>query len=134
MSDLAEFIRRGRRRVTPATVDVFRQQLPLLQVKMAEVNAPRQPHLWDQTEFLIRFVEDMADGMIRDYPYEMFAESLFALLYLLKEVDVIPDTISGSGYADDSAIVRYALHDFEPEFRRYAVENTIDWEKVTLAP
>lgn len=134
MSEMAEFVGRGSRGVTPATVEGFRQRLPLLQVKMAEAHAPGQPHLWNQVEFLIRFAEDMADGVIRDYPYQMFAEALFALDYLQREVDIIPDELAGMGYADDSAVVRYVLADFEGEFQRYAIENGIDWGEITLAP
>jgi uncharacterized membrane protein YkvA (DUF1232 family) len=131
MSDLSEYIDHGIRKITPRTVEAFRKQLPRLQFKTVEIEAPQQPHLVEQIDFLTRFVEDCADGAWSDYPYVTFAEALFALMYLLRGVDIIPDMIPEIGYADDSSLMRSVLSRSKNHFIAYAQANKLDWSEIT---
>ncbi len=131
MSDLSEYIDHGIRKITPRTVEEFRANLPRLQLKTVEIEAPRQPHLTKQIDFLTRFVEDCADGVWSDYPYVTFAEALFALMYLLRGVDIIPDMIPEIGYADDSSLTRAVLSRSEAHLMAYAEANGLDWSQIT---
>jgi uncharacterized membrane protein YkvA (DUF1232 family) len=131
MSELSEYIEFGARKISPVSVEAFRQHLPQLQIKTVEIDAPKQPHLVRQIEFLTRYVEDCADGVWKDYPYVTFAEALFALMYLLRGVDIIPDMIPDIGYADDSSLMRAVLSRSEPHFLVYAEANNLDWAKIT---
>ncbi len=131
MSDLAEYIDHGIRKVTPRSVESFRRHLPELQLKMVEIDAPKHPHLFRQLEFLTRFVEDCADGEWKDYPFVTFAEALFALAYVQRGIDIIPDMIPGIGYADDSSLVRAVLVRSELHYSAYAEANKIAWDEVS---
>lgn len=131
MSELAEYIDFGVRKITAKTVESFREHLPQLQIKTVEIQAPNEPHLVQQIEFLTRYVEDCADNVWKDYPYITFAEALFALMYLLRGVDIIPDLIPDIGYADDSSLIRAVLSRSEAHFLAYAEANKLDWSKIT---
>ncbi len=134
MSALSEYIDFGTRKITPKSVEMFRRLLPQLQLKTVEIEAPQQPHLVRQIEFLTRFVEDCADNVWKDYPFVTFAEALFALMYLLRGVDIIPDMIPEIGYSDDSSLVRGVLSRSEKHFTEYAEANSLAWESVTTEP
>ncbi len=134
MSELSEFIERGSRAITPASVRDFRRHLPALQLKLLEIDSPNHPHLVNQAQFLARFVEDVADHVYGASPYVTYAEALFALSYLLKTVDIIPDSVPEIGYADDSGVVRYVLEKSEAVFQRYAAAMEIDWTEITTEP
>ncbi len=134
MDYITEYIEKGSRSMTPRSVESFRKLLPDIQFKMTSIDAPKYPHLMSQIEFLTRFVEDFADGVWKESSFVAYAESLFALSYLLKEVDVIPDSLPDIGFSDDSAIIRAVLSRAESEFQRYAQASNIDWTLITTDP
>lgn len=134
VDEVTAYILNGSRKITPKSVSGFRGRLPGIHFKMASIKAPEFPHLVAQIEFLARFAEDCADGVWNEAPYVTFAEALFALSYLLKDVDVIPDTLPDIGFADDSEIIRTVLARSESVFKRYAEANNLDWSAVTLDP
>jgi uncharacterized membrane protein YkvA (DUF1232 family) len=74
------------------------------------------PQLPDQVEFLAQLIEDFYSGLSPDIPYTAIAESAFALSYLRKGIDIIPDSISGVGYADDAAIINVVLETYKQPF------------------
>ncbi len=131
MNELEEYISHGSRKMSGRDLEGFREHLPALQLKLIEIHAPKQPHLIKQVELLIRFVEDVADGVWKSAPYVTLAEALFALDYLLKGVDIIPDSIPGIGYSDDSGIVRSILARSEAHFEEYCAANNLHWERIT---
>jgi uncharacterized membrane protein YkvA (DUF1232 family) len=49
------------------------------------------------------------------------AESAFALFYLRKAVDIIPDAIPGTGFADDAAIITAVFEHFKQPFLRHVL-------------
>jgi uncharacterized membrane protein YkvA (DUF1232 family) len=49
-------------------------------------------------------------------PYAAITESAFALSYLRKGIDIIPDSISGFGYADDVAIINVVFETYKQPF------------------
>jgi uncharacterized membrane protein YkvA (DUF1232 family) len=51
--------------------------------------------------------------------------------YLLKEVDIIPDSVPGMGLADDSVVLRAVLMGHEEEFRAFAKKEDLDFSAVT---
>jgi uncharacterized membrane protein YkvA (DUF1232 family) len=88
----------------------------------------------DQLEFLADAVEDAADGAYKNLPYTALADAAFALLYTHQATDIIPDTLPGIGYKDDSAIVRHVLMRHEKGFGAYADSRGLDWEQITTKP
>ena len=79
-------------------MDAFRRKLPFLKVKAEMLDVPEFPHLKPQTNFLVRYAEDVLDGAYPCSDLQAIAETVFALGYLLKEVDIIPDSVpDGTG-------------------------------------
>ena len=131
MNGIHDFVIRGGQTVTAGQMDAFRRKLPFLKVKAEMLDVPEYPHLKRQTNFLVRYAEDVLDGAYPCSDLQAIAETVFALGYLLKEVDIIPDSVPGMGFADDSVVLRAVLMGHEEEFRAFAKKEDLDFEKVT---
>jgi len=116
-ADLKEFIAEGARTITPAHLDKLVRWLPEIRLAMTQVS--EFPNLPDQVEFLVEIIEDFHAGLNRSIPFMAIAESAFALFYLRKGVDIIPDEIPGSGLADDAAIVSAVFEHYKEPFLRH---------------
>jgi uncharacterized membrane protein YkvA (DUF1232 family) len=134
MSEVANYVMHGASQITPTVVEKVLRSLPLWKVEFAQINAPHYPHLVDQLEFLADVVEDAADGVYKELPYNALAAAVFAIMYAHRKTDIIPDSLERLGYADDSSIARAALIMHERAFKRYAESHDLDWEKVTSMP
>jgi len=119
-SDLLLFVHRGTSRITPRVLGGVHKKLPLLKIEFAQINAPKYPHLFNQLEFLADVVEDFAEGADLDISYNQF--------------DLIPDTNTQVGHADDSGVVRAVLMDYERDFSAYAARHGMNWELISLKP
>jgi uncharacterized membrane protein YkvA (DUF1232 family) len=131
MNGIHEFVIRGGQTVTAGQMDDFRRKLPFIKVKAETLDVPELPHLKPQTNFLVRYAEDVLDGVYACSDLQAIAETVFALSYLLKEVDIIPDSVPHLGLADDSAVLRAVLKGHENEFRAFAKVSELDFELVT---
>lgn len=116
-ADLKEFIAEGARTITPAHLDKLVRWLPEIRLAMTQVT--EFPNLPDQVEFLVEIIEDFHAGLNRSIPFMAIAESAFALFYLRKGVDIVPDDIPGSGFADDAAIVSAVFEHYKEPFLRH---------------
>jgi uncharacterized membrane protein YkvA (DUF1232 family) len=117
--ELNEFIADGARRITPADLDKLVRWLP--EIRLAVTQVTDFPQLPDQVEFLAEIIEDFHSGLNKSIPYTAIAESAFALLYLRKGIDIIPDNIPQTGYADDAAIVTMVFENYKQPFLRHAL-------------
>lgn len=134
MSQIAEFVNHGANFITPAIVENLLRNLPLWKVEFTQINAPQFPHLIDQLEFLADAVEDFADGAYKDLPYCACAQAVFALTYVHKKINIIPDTVPELGMADDSSVVRAVLIQNEKAFGKYAQSQGLSWSRITSRP
>ena len=112
--DVEKFILDGARRITPAHLKRLIRQLP--EIRLAATQVTEFPQLPDQVEFLAQLIEDFYSGLSPDIPYTAIAEGAFALSYLRKGIDIIPDSISGVGYADDAAITNVVFETYKQPF------------------
>ncbi|MCS1407728.1 MAG: hypothetical protein M2R45_00888 [Verrucomicrobia subdivision 3 bacterium] len=134
MSEFVRFVNHGASLISPTIVEQVMRQLPVWKAEFAQIHAPSYPHLVDQLEFLADVVEDCFEGAYKDLPYFAMAESLFALMYAHKKIDIIPDAILQIGRADDSSVVRAVLIQNEKAFRKYAKSTNVNWKKITSNP
>lgn len=132
MNSIHEFVMRGGQTITAGQMDACRRQLPLLKVKAETSDLTGIPHFREQVLFLVRYAEDVLEGVYACNDLTTIAETVFALQYLLKDVDIIPDTVPGKGLTDDSLVLRSVLSSHEEDFREYAGKVGIDFEKVTI--
>jgi uncharacterized membrane protein YkvA (DUF1232 family) len=117
--DLQQFILDGARRVTPRHVGKLVRQLP--EIRLVATQVAEFPHLADQVEFLAELIEDFHSGLNQDVPYTAIAEAAFALSYLRKGADIIPDRIPDIGYADDAAIIAAVFENYKEPFFKHLV-------------
>ena len=112
--DVEKFILEGARRITPVHLERMIRQLP--EIRLVATQVTEFPQLPDQVEFLAELIEDFYSGLSPDIPYTAIAEAAFALSYLRKGIDIIPDSISGVGYADDAAIINVVFETYKQPF------------------
>ena len=117
--NLKEFIAEGARRITPAHLDKLIRWLP--EIRLAVTQITEFPSLPDQVEFLGEIIEDFHSNLNKSIPYTAIAESAFALLYLRKGVDIIPDGILESGYMDDAAIITAVFEHYRQPFLKHVL-------------
>lgn len=134
MAEIANLVYRGTASITPNALKSVHKKLPFLKLKFTEFDDPAFPHLTDQLEFLADVVEDFAEGVEDDLPYAAAAAAVFALLYAHRHLDIIPDSITDAGLADDSAIVRAVLLEHEKVFAAYADRHKMRWDAITVDP
>jgi uncharacterized membrane protein YkvA (DUF1232 family) len=120
--ELYQFINDGARKITPARVQQLVRQLP--DIRLAVTQITDFPHLADQVEFLAELIEDFYSGLNKTIPYTAIAEAAFALLYLRKAVDLVPDQIPRTGYADDAAIITAVFENYKEVFLQYVLART----------
>lgn len=75
---------------------------------------------------LISLVRAYAKKEYTDIPIGSIIGIVAALLYLLNQVDLIPDFIPGAGYLDDVAVIAVAMamvHDDVEEYRKWKKDN-----------
>lgn len=115
--ELQGFITDGARRITPAHLDKLVRLLP--NIRLAVTQVTQFPDLPDQVEFLAEIIEDFHAGLNRSVPFTAIAESAFALFYLRKVTDIIPDSIPKAGFVDDAAIVAAVFENYKRPFLKY---------------
>lgn len=134
MAEIVKFVHHGSAQVTPKILEGIHKKLPMLKIEFAQINAPKFPHLIEQIEFLADVVEDFVEGADKEVPLVAAAEAAFALAYVHKQHDLIPDTDKQFGYSDDSSVVRTVLMENERVFSAYAKRHHLNWNRVTLKP
>lgn len=117
--DLHQFILDGARRVTPRYVGKLVRQLP--GIRLVATQVAEFPNLADQVEFLAELIEDFHSGLNEDVPYTAIAEAAFALSYLRKGGDIIPDRIPDIGYAADAAIITTVFETYKEAFLKQLI-------------
>lgn len=76
--------------------------------------------LLEDGHLMISIVRDYWRGHYRRIPRWALSAIVFALLYALDPLDIIPDLVPGIGYVDDVAVISMCLVMVERELRVYA--------------
>lgn len=130
MNGIDEFVLRGGQTVTAGQMSAFQRKLALVKVKAEELDSTDLPRLKGQAQFLVRFAEDVLDGTYACTDLQAIAETVFALGYLLKDVDIIPDTVPGKGLVDDAAVLCAVLRSHAGEFKAFAAASATDYAAI----
>ena len=117
--DLQQLILDGARRVTPLYVGKLVRHLP--EIRLVATQVTDFPHLADQVEFLAELIEDFHSDLNPNVPYTAIAEAAFALSYLRRRVDIIPDGVPGIGYGDDAAIITTVFETYKEAFLKHLI-------------
>jgi uncharacterized membrane protein YkvA (DUF1232 family) len=122
MSSISDYVLEGGQSLTAGEVHAFRGHLAAYKLKVETLESPEA--LREQASFLLRFIEDVLDDAYVSDDFAALPEAIFAVRYLAKGVDIIPDSLPG-GFRDDEAVLRAVFEGHATEFRNYCKQNQI---------
>ena len=71
-------------------------------------------------KLLYECANDYDKGVYKEIPWPTIAGIIFALLYFLSPIDLIPDFIPGFGYIDDATVLLIVWEAVEEDLKKYA--------------
>ncbi len=77
--------------------------------------------LWDDIKTLLAMLLDLVAGRYRSVPLKTLAVLIFAVLYLVSPIDLVPDFIPFIGYLDDAFIFILAIDLVRDDLQAYRV-------------
>jgi len=128
MTSIQDFVVQGGQAVTAGEVATFREHIAAYKLKAETLEVAGQSALREKASFLIRYVEDVLDDEYIAGDFGALPESVFAVRYLAKGVDIIPDSVPGVGYSDDAAVVGVVLIGHAEEFRSYGAKVGVNYD------
>jgi uncharacterized membrane protein YkvA (DUF1232 family) len=128
MDLVSQIIADGARRVTLEDLDALMVVLPKLKDDLETGAAADEEGLLDQFRFLRHVAEDVYAGLRKEVSLVAVAEVIFALNYLARDNDLIPDVLEQEGLVDDKAVLTAVLKRNESALRELAISRGHDWE------
>ena len=113
----ADFIKKGAKKITDEDIEKVTKNADKIKGKV-ESAGPLKRFI-DDVKLLISMVKDYWNHEYREIPFWAIATVVFALLYVLSPVDLIPDIIPGVGYLDDAVVIGLCLFMIEKELDKY---------------
>ena len=110
-------MRNGAGNITEEDVKVVLEKRDEIEKKF-KGNGPLKRFVED-VKLLFALVEDYWDGVYREVPWWTVAAIVFALLYVLSPIDLIPDFIPIIGYTDDALVVAACLAMVHEDLQNY---------------
>ena len=123
--DLDRYVEHGSRLLTAAEAASLTDGLEDLHGKIALLK-PGNPKLAGQLELLADFYLENPPGL----PPQVRTETIFALLYAIKDADLVPDDEPGVGYLDDAAVVESVLARHAGVFENHCHFRQVEWSTV----
>ena len=112
-----DFIRKGSAAVNSEDVKKVLDKANEITEKVVK-SRPLQRFLKD-VALLISMVKDYWSGKYREVSWWVIAAVVFALLYVLNPIDLIPDFIPVIGLLDDAVVIALCLAMIEQDLLRY---------------
>ncbi|MCE9610392.1 MAG: DUF1232 domain-containing protein [Chthoniobacter sp.] len=132
--NLRQFVTQGGRLLGPKDHTQLTTGISSLREKIC-VLRDTHPRLGRQLDFLLNFIaHDNARPWetVGTLPEAVRNETVFALLYTVKDLDLIPDDTPGIGFLDDAAVIEIVLTRHAAIFEQYCATHDLDW--VELRP
>jgi uncharacterized membrane protein YkvA (DUF1232 family) len=106
---LPQFISRGASALTVSDIETFHRHAPALRRKLRTIRAAGHEGLHEEAQALLDYTLAACRGGAHPFKPRAMFDGIFALHYLLKGVDAIPDSVPGIGYEDDRIIVHHVF-------------------------
>jgi uncharacterized membrane protein YkvA (DUF1232 family) len=127
-TDMQEFVARGGAKVTLGDLKKLIASLPQIREEAASIDGEEYPGLAEQIEFLGEVLADFHAGNFDALTFGAAAEIAFALQYLQKDIDLIPDFVPEIGLVDDATVVRIVLARQRGILGTHPAAGSIRWE------
>jgi uncharacterized membrane protein YkvA (DUF1232 family) len=111
------YVEEGAKDVTQTDVERVVEQADAIEERFRD-NGPLR-RLLEDGRLLMGLVRDVRQGRYRDVPVWTLSAAVFALLYVLNPLDVIPDALPVLGVLDDAAVVSACLALLEQDLYDY---------------
>jgi len=98
-------------------------------IRKADKYKSRLLKIWDDLQWLFRFVKAYTVGEYRKVPWKVIMLAVAAILYFLNPMDIVPDFLSGLGFIDDAtviALVMNAISEHLDDFKQYWAQQKSD--------
>ena len=112
------FIKKGAKRIKKKDIEKVTRKADEIEKKVRE-SGPLKRYI-DDVKLLLSMVNDYWSGDYKEIPYWAIGATVFALLYVLSPIDLIPDFIPVVGLVDDAAVVALCLYMIEQELHDYS--------------
>jgi uncharacterized membrane protein YkvA (DUF1232 family) len=112
-----DFISRGASGMTEGDIERVIERSEEIERKFR--SSGRLGRLFEDFKLLMALVRDYWNGSYREIPWWALSAVVFALLYVLAPVDLIPDFIPVVGLIDDAFVVSMCLLMVERELQKY---------------
>jgi len=123
-TDLNEnFIKDGAKGITSDDLKKVVDKMKDIEDKIFHNNAFKK--FRDEASLLFNLVKDYASRSYTEISWVVIAAVVFALLYVLSPIDVIPDFIPIAGYLDDASVLAACVRLIKNELDLYKV-----WKKL----
>ena len=116
-----EYLKKGVAQVKDGDVEIAAKNQEKIEDKI--VNASTLRKYTELGKLMFGMLQDYRKGAYKDVPWFTIASIVFALLYVLNPLDLMPDFIPGLGYVDDFAVLTVALRFIETDLHKY-----LDWK------
>ena len=93
VESISDYVEKSALLLTLEHLDEMRRELPILNLQFAAISVRQFPHLQPQLKLLADFLEDTAAGVFPAGSEASRKETAFALRYMAKEADIIPDSV-----------------------------------------
>jgi uncharacterized membrane protein YkvA (DUF1232 family) len=120
--NLDRFVEQGGRLLGREESASLAEEFPALREKIVLLRN-ELPHFARQLEFLADFFES---DTAKEFE-QARNETAFALLYAVKDNDMMPDTMPGVGFLDDAAVAKVVLSRHAQAFERHCALNGLHW-------
>ena len=122
------FVEEQAAKLTHGDVVKLASRLPVLRKQFSCIPTLEYPQLAEQYEFFALIVEDCSEQVDCKVPEVCQREAAFALLYLEKHGNLLPDDAPGIGLTDDQAVVATVLHKHRDALRACPRGYLFRWE------
>jgi uncharacterized membrane protein YkvA (DUF1232 family) len=113
------FIKRGAADVKDGDVQKVMDRASDIRHKVIDSNLLKR--FAKDVTLLIAMIKDYWNGIYRKMPWWVIAAVVFALLYVLNPIDLIPDIIPVLGLTDDAAVLALCLAMTEKDIHKYQI-------------
>jgi hypothetical protein len=118
VADVDKFIIIGSSQIRSADLKTIKEKSQQVHEKIYLIREAGLSDLKRQTRLIMQTIEFAARLQFEDPLPTYLAEGGFAMLYLIREEDLIPDLIPGIGLIDDAILVKRAFYRNEADFVR----------------